>query len=129
MALLSTLKGLRSRRPQRTARFILRYGPPAEHPITVGHLEFDGSFWTYWYDDEYKHREDLRPIEGFGDVDKVYQSSELFPFFAVRIPDPDRDDVRRKLEAAHVRRPEITDLLRMFGRRVVSSPAFELLPA
>jgi hypothetical protein len=129
MALLTTLKAMSSRRAQKAARFLLRYGPPRERPIIVGHLEFDGRMWTFWYDDEYKERADLRPIEGFDDVDRVYQSSVLFPFFAVRVPDIDRDDVRRTLEAAHVRRPEVTDLLRMFGRRVVSSPAFELLPA
>lgn len=129
MSLLDTLRAMRSRPSQRAARFVLRYLPAAAPDVTVGHLEFDGRMWTFRYDDEYKRRRDLRPIEGFDNVEKVYRSSVLFPFFAVRIPDVDREDVRRKLEEDCVRDPEPADLLRIFGRRVVSSPAFELLPA
>lgn len=120
---------MRSRPSHKTARFVLRYDPAEERPVTVGFLEFDGSTWTFCYADEYKGRADLRPIEGFDDVGKVYRSSVLFPFFAVRIPDIERADIKQRLEQDRVRDPEATDLLRIFGRRVVSSPAFELLPA
>jgi HipA-like protein len=129
MSLVNTLRAIRSRPSQKAAAFVLLYVPLGEHPVTVGHLDFDGSLWTFRYDDEYKQRSDLRPIEGFDHVEKVYRSSVLFPFFAVRIPDPERNDVKRRLEEDHVLDPEPTDLLRIFGRRVVSSPAFELLPA
>lgn len=129
------LRALRQRRsrgtsatPARTATFSLMYRPPREEAVPVGYLSFDGSAWTFTYDDKYKQRSDLRPIEGFDDVEKVYRSAHLFPFFAVRIPDVDRQDVRRRLREDHLDAPEETDLLRMFGRRVVSSPAFELLP-
>ena len=128
MSLLETLKTMRARQGQKTAQFVLRYVPPADPHVTVGHLDFDGRFWTFRYDDEYKARPDLRPIEGFDELDRLYRSSVLFPFFAVRIPDIHRDDVRRRLEADRVKNPEPADLLRMFGQRVVSSPAFELLP-
>ena len=129
MSLLETLKAMRSRPAHKAAQFVLLYSPPAERPVTVGHLQFDGSMWTFGYDDEYKRRRDLRPIEGFDELMRTYRSSVLFPFFAVRIPDVDRDDVKRKLQEDRVRDPEPTDLLRLFGRRVVSSPAFELVPA
>jgi HipA-like protein len=127
MSLLKTLKRLRP--AHKAARFVLRYVPATGEHVTVGQLEFRGGTWTFRYDDEFKRRRDLRPIEGFADLEKVYSSDALFPFFAVRIPDVDRDDVRRKLDEEHVRDPEPTDMLRIFGRRVVSSPAFELLPA
>ena len=84
--------------------------------------------WTFAYSDEYKRRDDLRPIEGFDDIERVYRSSVLFPFFAVRIPDIDRKDVRMRLASERVVDPEPADLLRIFGQRVVSSPAFELVP-
>jgi HipA-like protein len=99
-------------------------------PVTVGRLDYNGEMWTFAYDDEYKRRSDsLRPVEGFDDVEKVYRSSILFPFFAVRIPDADRPDVRKRLSEEHIINPDASDLLRLFGRRVVSSPAFELVPA
>ncbi len=129
MSLVDTMRAMRSRRSQKAARFVLLYVPQKERHITVGHLEFDGKTWTFRYDDEYKRRSDLRPIEGFDELEKVYNSSVLFPFFAVRIPDPGRDDVKRRLEEDRVSHPEPADLLRIFGRRVVSSPAFELVPA
>jgi HipA-like protein len=129
MSLVDTMRAMRSRRSQKAARFTLLYAPQEERQITVGHLEFDGKMWTFRYDDEYKQHSDLRPIEGFDELEKVYHSSVLFPFFAVRIPDPGRDDVKRRLEEDRVRHPEPADLLRIFGRRVVSSPAFELVPA
>ena len=129
MSLLDTLRSMRSKPSSKPARFILRYVPPAESIVTVGELEFDGTMWTFSYADEYKQRRDLRPIEGFDEIGKVYRSSILFPFFAVRIPDIDREDVKRRLKEDRVSDPEPTDLLRIFGRRVVSSPAFELVPA
>lgn len=129
MAILDTLRSFRTRRSQHAASFILRYVPDEGVSATVGRLDFDGTFWTFEYDDDYKRRRDLRPVEGFGDLDRVYRSSVLFPFFAVRIPDVDRGDVRRLLNEQRILDPDPSDLLRLFGRKVVSSPAFELLPA
>jgi HipA-like protein len=109
---------------------VLLYTPSSDTQIKVGELEFDGEAWTFKYSDEYKQRRaELRPIEGLDDVDLVYRSTRLFPFFAVRIPDAHRTDVKRELERAHVKDPNPVDLLRLFGRHVVSSPAFELVPA
>ena len=118
-----------ARRGRRPAHFVLSYVPSGVEPVTVGHLRFDGTIWSFEYDDAYKDRVDLRPIEGFDDVDRVYQSSALFPFFAVRVPDLDRSDVRQRLDEDRIHDPELTDMLRLFGRRAISSPAFELLPA
>lgn len=128
MSLLDTLKAMRLKPSQKPARFELRYAPVGEESVSVGELRFDGKMWTFAYAEEYKRRHDLRPLEGFDELDRVYRSSLLFPFFAVRIPDSDRGDVRMKLAKYKVRDPQITDLLRIFGRRVVSSPAFELIP-
>lgn len=128
MTLLRTLKAMRARPSQREARFELRYDAPGEEEILVGHLVFQAGIWTFTYSDDYKSRPELRPIEGFDEVDKVYRSSVLFPFFAVRVPDVDREDVKRTLQKVRIKKPDVTDLLRLFGRRVVSSPAFELIP-
>lgn len=129
MTLLESLRAMRSKAPGRPAHFVLLYVPPAEPRVVVGDLEFDGRMWSFRYSEEYKLRRDLRAIEGMDDINRIYRSSVLFPFFAVRIPDVDRDDVRRRLEEDRVRDPEPADMLRIFGRHVVSSPAFELVPA
>lgn len=114
-------------RPGREAKFVLRYVPAKDQALDVGLLEFDGTYWTFGYTDDYRRASELmRPIEGFEDLDRTYKSQALFPFFAVRIPDLDRKDVRRQVkDAKHI---DTADLLRQFGRRVVSSPGFELQP-
>ncbi len=120
---------MRTKGAGKPARFVLVYQPTDDLQVEVGELAFDGSVWSFEYSSDYRQRPELRPIEGFPELDRTYRSTVLFPFFAVRVPDVEREDVKRKLREGHVRDPEPTDLLRIFGRRVVSSPAFELLPA
>jgi len=129
MSLLEAFRAIGSLQSQKPARFTLWYRPPSEGPVTVGHLEFDSRMWSFWYDKEFKARGDLRPLEGFDELERVYRSSVLFPFFVVRIPDLDRRDVKRRLREEHISKPDPADLLRIFGRRVASSPAFELVPS
>jgi HipA-like protein len=117
--------GVRPRRGSR-AHFELRYRPEDED-LAIGHLEFEGDKWTFRYDDAYRKRTDLRPLEGFEDLGKVYSSSQLFPFFAVRLPDLERPDIQRMLQESRVRRPDSIQLLRLFGTRAASSPGFELV--
>ena len=57
---------------------------------------------------------------------RVYRSSSLFPFFAVRIPDRERPDIERLLKEKRVTDPDAVDLLRLFGKRAASSPGFQL---
>lgn len=119
------LKGMGTRRDSR-ARFRLVYKPDASPGLAVGHLAFDGKEWTFSYDEDYRRRRDLRPLEGFDDVAKVYRSNHLFPFFAVRIPDRERPDIDRLLKAKKITDPDAVDLLRAFGERAASSPGFRL---
>jgi HipA-like protein len=123
------LKGMFSkRREPKVAQFRLMYAPAGGPHVTVGYLtlEEDGR-WAFAYDSAYRQQSDLRPIEGFDDLDRVYRSTALFPFFAMRIPDPQRADVRKRLR--DIEHPDATDLLRAFGRRSAASPAFELVEA
>ncbi|MBY0495267.1 MAG: hypothetical protein K2Y23_13730 [Cyanobacteria bacterium] len=130
MRIIKSLWAMMPRTAGRPAGFILLYHPAdGASPVTVGHLRFDSGTWTFYYDEEFKlRRDEFHPIEGFDQLERVYSSPALFPFFAVRIPDIERPDVRSRLEAEHLTDPEPSDLLRMFGRKVVSSPAFELVP-
>jgi HipA-like protein len=118
---------VRRSRPHKSAHFQLEYTPPRGRQVTVGHLFLEGGEWTFRYDPDYRGRHDLRPLEGFDDLSKVYRSKILFPFFAVRVPDEHRPDVRRRLEADGIEAPDTSDLLRIFGRRAAASPAFELV--
>ncbi len=94
--------------------------------VKVGHLSHDGSTWEFRYDEEFKQRPDIRPLEGFKGLDAVYRSPVLFPIFQVRIPDTQRPDVRRLLEQKKLQEPRKVDLLRVFGRRTLAAPNLEL---
>jgi HipA-like protein len=118
---------LRKRRSPKHSDFRLDYKPADGSTVTVGYLSFADGWWTFTYDEEYKRQTHLRPLEGFDDLTKTYKSKTLFPFFAVRVPDEQRTDVRRRLEEEDIKHPDESDLLRMFGRRAAASPAFELL--
>src|SRR5262245_44862227 len=101
------------RKPEhKSVRFSLWYhSSDTVKPVAVGYLTFETGWWIFKYDPDYQRRPDLRPIEGFDDATKVYRSKVLFPFFAVRIPDRTRSDVRQRLEEEQIRDPETSDLL------------------
>lgn len=115
----------RTSREEKPAHFILIFHSQ-DHGVKVGHLCFDGKKWSFEYDGEYRSRDNLRPLEGFCEKSETYRSSHLFPFFEVRIPDLNRSDVKQKLGTSHASRFSKSELLRRFGRRVVSSPSLEL---
>src|SRR6266850_5344695 len=92
--------------------FRLDYTPKQGDAVTVGFLRFSDGWWTFEYDAEYRRRPDLRPIEGFDDLNKIYRSRVLFPFFAVRVPDQDRHDIQRHLQKHKMVHPDESDLLR-----------------
>jgi HipA-like protein len=127
MSFLKDFISASSMRSGSPAHFVLRYQPGQQPPLPIGHLEFDGTRWLFRYDEAYKGRQDLRPLEGFESLDKVYVSQFLFPFFAVRLPDRDRPDIQRAITESKVRQPNVVDLLRLFGRKAASSPGFELV--
>lgn len=103
------------------AAFKLRYdGMP------VGYLMCGDGKWTFWYSDEFRHRPDLRPLVQFADVNHVYKSDRLWPFFLLRIPSLGQADVQAALKQEHVDIRDEVALLRRFGRRTITNP-FELV--
>jgi hypothetical protein len=62
--------------------------------------------WAFWDDDEYKERPNLVQLKGSTTSTACTTPNVLFPFFAVHIPDIDREDIRRQLESYRLRNPE-----------------------
>lgn len=124
--LTAFLAGFRSPE-RRNVSFAFTYRPSGDTPLTVGTLVYDGATWSFEYDEAYKRRDNLRPLEGFGDLNSVYSSTRLFPFFRVRLPDPKRPDIRREMERQNLRGADEVEMLRVFGRKVASSPGCELV--
>src|SRR5262245_48021485 len=65
---------------------------------------------------------------GTANVQKEYRSTELWPFFLLRIPSLKQPAVQEFLRSANVQSPTAAILLRQFGKRSIANP-FELVPA
>jgi len=90
--------------------------------FNIGKLWTEDSKYFFSYDKEFINT-DLRPLTGFEDLEKVYSSSVLFPFFEVRIPDMKREDVIKKLQEKHLDKTA-SDLkkLLVLGNKTINDP-------
>ena len=92
----------------------------------IGILERRGSVWMFRYTDEFRELGDFRALVEFPDTGKEYQTSELWPFFGMRIPSLKQPRVREILQREKIDPHSEVDLLRRFGRRTTANP-FELV--
>lgn len=54
--------------------------------LIVGVLRLRDGEWCFKYSEEFKQQTQIKPLTDFPDVNKVYASKELYPFFVERIP-------------------------------------------
>lgn len=115
---------MRRQRPRASvlarAEFKLLYGD-----LLVGTLSVGAGVWRFEYSDAFRHRDELRALVEFPDVDKSYESKELWQFFASRIPSTEQPEVEEILKREHIEEDDAVGLLSRFGKRTVASP-FEL---
>lgn len=100
------------------AKFNLNIGK-----LLVGTLLYSDQMWYFNYSNEFKIQNRILPLTNFPSKDKEYAASELWPFFASRIP----SNAQLQIEKDQPQE-DIVTLLKKFGRRTVSNP-FELNPA
>ena len=106
--------------PEAEAVFFLTHGD-----LVIGTLSAKQGLWQFEYSDEFRLQDDLRPILEMPDVQKVYQSPNLWQFFAMRIPSLGQPDVEEILEREHISETDSIKLLERFGKRTIANP-FEL---
>lgn len=109
---------------KKKTRILLRYG---SH--NIGELWSDGSRFAFTYLPDFFDL-DLKSLPGLPDPvkHKTYKNDELWPFFALRIPDLNREDVRDLLRRRNVTASDKLELLATFGRETINNP-FSLAPA
>ncbi len=95
--------------------------------VPILRLGFVGGVWELEYTEQFKAQSRLLPIVCFPDVDRVYRSGKLWPFFSVRIPSIARPEVQRTVREEHLDYDDVAAMLRRFGRKSVADP-FELRP-
>ena len=90
--------------------------------LTVGTLLYSGGVWQFSYSEEFKQQSRIVPLSNFPAKDKTYRDSELWPFFASRIPSSSQLQLDKDAP-----REDLVTLLRKFGRRTITTP-FEVVP-
>jgi len=90
--------------------------------LLVGTLTAVDGHWTFEYSDAFKQQSTYARLTGFSDLNKVYESKELWPFFKIRIPGLKQPMIRDILDREGLSRSDDAALLRRFGRRTMSNP-------
>ena len=99
------------------ARFELSY-----KNLIIGYLTLDSGKWSFTYSAEFKHQNSLMPMIDFPDVNKVYESEELWPFFTSRIPSPSQPEVQSLIRRCNIDAENEVSLLDFFGKRTITNP-------
>src|SRR5436190_13139470 len=88
------------------AQFLLKY-----KELTLGTLTVEDGLWQFEYSEEFKRNEHLRPLIEFPDPDEVYQSPDLWQFFAMRIPSAERPGIEEILRREDIPEDDAVRLL------------------
>lgn len=93
--------------------------------LKVGVLSFDETSkrWYFEYSSEFKDNlDEYNLIVGFPNINKRYESEELWPFFYVRIPGLKQPRVKEILKKENIDPDNNVKLLQRFGKRTISNP-------
>jgi HipA-like protein len=88
-------------------------------PLLVGVLREEDELYVFEYSPRFRTQDAVPPISSFPDKDQPYRSKTLFPFFNVRIPPRDREDVQTALAERGIQAHEV---FRIVGELASKSP-------
>lgn len=104
--------------PQNTfAQFELTY-----KDILIGHLVLSNGVWSFEYDKSFEEQNKVQKLIDFPVTTKIYQSNELWPFFASRIPGLGQPKVQEIIKNKKIDSQNEVDLLKTFGSQTLTNP-------
>ena len=86
--------------------------------VILGRLYKENDQFVFQYDPEYVGE----PISAFPWVNREYRSDTLWPFFAVRIPPLEREDVRKTISELSLRGDQTIEILDAVARLSATNP-------
>ena len=98
-------------------KFVLSY-----NKTEIGFLEVDKGLWKFYYSENFKVESETNYISGFPDLDKVYTSNSLWPFFKIRIPGLGQPRVQNTIKKEQISENDELALLKRFGQKSISNP-------
>ena len=84
----------------------------------VGRLSREQDEFVFRYDSNYG----AEPISAFPRIDQEYRSQHLWPFFAVRIPPIDREDMRKEISDLSLEEDQIIEILGLVAKVSATNP-------
>jgi HipA-like protein len=90
--------------------------------LEIGVLTFNNFNWTFEYSNGFINQNTIKPITGFPNIHKVYQSPNLFPFFDFRIPSLKRPEIQDIIKKEKLDATNKADLLAYFGKKTITNP-------
>lgn len=96
--------------------------------LFIATLKLENGIWSFNYSEAFKAQDVIKPLHDFPNVDKVYKSEELYPFFLHRIPSPKQSKVQKAIKENNIDATNEAALLKFFGFQSISNP-FLLLAA
>ena len=91
--------------------------------IRIGTLYCEKGEWYFKYTDDFKkHSDEYNRIVGFPDLNKIYQSDILWPFFQIRIPGLKQPAIQEILEKEKIDKANEVALLKRFGKWTIANP-------
>jgi HipA-like protein len=95
----------------------------------LGRLSKEGAEFVFRYDPAFAKSHDAHPISAFPRLGEEYRGEALWPFFAVRLPPVERQDVQEALERHQISKHDVLRMLGELSGRAVASPyRFSLAP-
>jgi HipA-like protein len=90
--------------------------------LKIGYLCSRDGDWYFEYSDEFKNHTDYNRIIGFPELNRVYKSEELWPFFRIRIPGLKQPVVQEILKKENIDINDEVELLKRFGQKTIANP-------
>ena len=89
--------------------------------LEIGVLSFSSN-WVLQYSNDFINQDKIKPITGFPNIYKVYQSPHLFPFFDFRIPSLKRPEIQDIIKKEKLDVTNKAELLAFFGKKTITNP-------
>lgn len=84
--------------------------------LLVGVLLYEDGIWSFSYSEDYKNQNQYEPLVNFPNLEQVYKSEQLWPFFASRLPG------MSELKENEKKDMDVLSLLRKYGQHVITNP-------
>lgn len=89
--------------------------------LEIGTLSLKDGKWTFMYSEAFKAQDKIKPLTDFPNLDKVYTSEDLYPFFLSRIPGSGQTKFQETIKRENIDPDNEAELLKRFGRQTIAN--------